>query len=346
MFLRNAWYIVAVDDEVSTKPLSRKIMGEDIVLWRKSDGSVAAIEDRCCHRHLPLSMGTVSGDNIRCGYHGYLFDGAGSVIEIPGQAHIPEKARVKSYPVIERWQWVWVWMGDPAQADSAKIPAAFWADHPQWKLSKNLPVRLKCNYHLICDNVLDVTHLTYVHPTTIGAMSLVEFEPVVKEAENGLRVERWITDRPPSPAYKAAGGFTGNVDRFACIEYRVPNFCVNYSNHYEAGYGGWDKDLSRSPRKIEVIALSVPTPETETTCHYFFAFARNFGFDDPAIEDLFSRGMVKVFEEDFAILEAQQARMSGYPDVNQVDSRNDVGVVRARRMLQKRIEEERKSLAK
>ena len=231
MFLRNAWYIVAVDDEVSTKPLSRKIMGEDIVLWRKSDGSVAAIEDRCCHRHLPLSMGTVSGDNIRCGYHGYLFDGAGSVIEIPGQAHIPEKARVKSYPVIERWQWVWVWMGDPAQADSAKIPAAFWADHPQWKLSKNLPVRLKCNYHLICDNVLDVTHLTYVHPTTIGARSLVEFEPVVKEAENGLRVERWITDRPPSPAYMAAGGFTGNVDQWLVWQASCRKPCGNHYNN-------------------------------------------------------------------------------------------------------------------
>jgi phenylpropionate dioxygenase-like ring-hydroxylating dioxygenase large terminal subunit len=341
MFLRNAWYIAAVDEEVTAKPLSRKIMNEDIVLWRKPDGSVAAIEDRCCHRHLPLSMGSVAGDNIRCGYHGYLFNSAGVVIEIPGQVNIPEKARVKSYPVVERWKWIWVWMGNPAEGDPAQIPNAFWADHPEWKLSKNLPVRLKCNYHLICDNVLDVTHLTYVHPTSIGAMSLVEFEPVIREVEHGLRVERWIHDRPPSPAYKAAGGFPGNVDRFACIEYRAPNFCVNYSNNYDAGYGGWDRDPSGSPHKVEVIALSVPTPETETTCHYFFAFARNFGFDDPAVEDIMSRGMATVFAEDFPVLEAQQARMSAYPGANQVDSRNDAGVVRAHRILQRRIEEER-----
>lgn len=287
MFLRNAWYVAAVDEEVTDRPLSRKIMNQDIVLWRKSDGSLAAIEDRCCHRHLPLSMGKVSGDAIRCGYHGYLFDSQGAVIEIPGQSHIPEKARVKSYPVIERWKWAWVWMGDPARADPDKIPHAFWADHPDWKLSKNLPVHLKCNYHLICDNVLDATHLTYVHPTSIGAMSLVEFDPVIKQDGDSLRVERWILDRPPPPAYKSAGGFPGNVDRFACIEYRAPNFCVNYSNNYDAGYGGWGKDSSLSPHKVELVALSVPTPETETTCHYFFAFARNFGFDDLAIEDFF-----------------------------------------------------------
>lgn len=340
MFLRNAWYIAAVDDEVTAKPLARKILGEDVVLWRKSDGSAAAIEDRCCHRHLPLSMGKVIGDNIQCGYHGFLFNSKGVVIEIPGQDTIPEKARVKTYPVVERWKWVWIWMGDPDKADPETIPNAFWCDDPAWKLSKNLPVNLKCNYHLICDNVLDATHLTYVHPTSIGAMSLTEFEPVIKQGEDGLRVERWIPDRPPSPAYKAAGGFPGNVDRFACIEYRMPNFCVNYSNNYDAGHGGWDKDTSLSPHKVELVALSVPTPETETTCHYFFAFARNFGFDDPAVEDFFSRAMVKVFEEDFSILEAQQARISAYPGANQVDGRNDVGVVRANRMLRRRIEAE------
>ena len=341
MFLRNAWYVAAVDDEVAQKPLARKIMNEDIVLWRRSDGSVAAIEDRCCHRHLPLSMGKVIGDNIQCGYHGFRFNGEGRVIEIPGQDNIPEKAFVKRYPAVERWKWIWVWMGDPELADPAKIPNAFWADHPEWKLSKNPPVPLKCNYHLICDNVLDATHLTYVHPTTIGALSLVEFDPVIKQGEDSIRVERWIPDRAPPPAYKTAGGFQGNVDRFACIEYRLPNFCVNFSNSYDAGYGGFDADTSRSPHKVELVAISLPTPETATSCHYFFAFARNFGFDDPDIEDFFSRQMVKVFEEDFAILEAQQARMSAYPGATQVDGRNDAGVVRAHRLLARRIEEER-----
>ena len=340
MFLRNAWYIAAVDDELGANPFARKILGEDVVLWRQEDGTPAAIEDRCCHRQLPLSMGQVTGDNIRCGYHGFLFDAKGVVIEIPGQASIPAKARVKSYPVVERWKWIWLWMGDAALADPAQIPNMFWADHPGWKFSKCMPVHLKCNYHLICDNVLDATHLTYVHPTTIGAMSLIEFEPVIKQTEDFIRVERWILDRPPPPSYKKAGGFPGNVDRFACIEYRAPNVCVNFGNNYDAGCGGPEGDPSKSAHKVELVAISLPTPETEQTSHYFFAFARTFGFDDPDVEEFFSRGMITVFEEDFPVLQAQQARISAYPGAGQVDSINDIGVNRARRMLQKRIEME------
>ncbi len=343
MFVRNTWYIAAVDDELGAKPLARKILGEDIVFWRKTDGTPAAIEDRCCHRHLPLSLGQVTGDNIRCGYHGFLFDSKGAVIEIPGQSTIPDKARVKTYPVVERWKWIWVWLGDAALADPAKIPNMFWADHPAWKFTKCMPVHLACNYHLICDNVLDATHLTYVHPTTIGAMSLVEFDPVIKQTEDSLRVERWILDRPPPPSYKKAGGFPGNVDRFACIEYWTPNVCVNYGNNYDAGCGGPDGDPARSAHKVELVALSIPTPETETTSHYFFAFARTFGFDDPEVEEFFSRGMLTVFEEDFPILQAQQQRISAYPGATQVDSRNDAGVNRARRMLQRRLDMEQNS---
>ncbi len=205
MFLRNAGTSPRSTMKSIRKPLARKIMNEDIVLWRRSDGSVAAIEDRCCHRHLPLSMGTVTGDNIRCGYHGYLFNGSGQVIEIPGQANIPDKASVKRYPVVERWKWIWVWMGDPELADPSKIPDAFWADHPDWKLTKVLPVHLRCNYHLVCDNVLDVTHLTYVHPTTIGALSLVEFEPVIRQGEDGCAWSGgYPTVRLPRPTRQRA----------------------------------------------------------------------------------------------------------------------------------------------
>ena len=344
MYLRNAWYVAAVDDELTTgesaKPLARTIMDEPIVLWRRPNGLVAAIEDRCCHRHLPLSLGVLTGSHIRCGYHGLEFDASGKVAVIPGQPHIPATARVKSYPVKEKWKFVWIWMGDPSKADEDLIPGVFWADHPQWKFTRQRVEHLKCDYRLIADNVLDATHLTYVHASSIGASAITDVEPVIEHSSDHVRVSRWMLDRPPPPAYAQAGGFTGNCDRLAAIEYRIPNFCVNFANCYDPGCGGPDGDVSKSEHRVELVAISLPTPETTTSCHYFFAFARTFKFNDPATDEFFGPVMRKVFEEDFVILEAQQARMSAFPDASQIELGVDIGPNLHRRILARRVKEE------
>lgn len=340
-FLRNAWYVAAVDEELAhgeaARPLARTIMDEPIVLWRRADGKPAAIEDRCCHRHLPLSLGVVANGNLRCGYHGLTYDDSGTVIDIPGQMHVPSSARVKSWPVIERWNHVWIWMGDAVKANPALIPNVFWADHPQWKFTRQAVEHLKCDYRLIADNVLDATHLTYVHASSIGATSIAGIEPVVAHSPEHVRVSRWMLNAPPPPAYAKAGGFTGNADRLAAIEYRLPNFCVNFANCYDPGCGGPDGDTDKSQHKVELVAISLPTPETATSCHYFFSFARTFSFDDPEVDQFFGPGMRKVFAEDFVILEAQQARISAFPDASQVDLKVDLGPNLHRRILARAI---------
>src|SRR5687768_5599064 len=116
MFLRNYWYAAALASELGERLLSREILGEPIVLYRTSSGNPAALADMCPHRQYPLSRGTLLGDTLRCGYHGLVFDTTGKCVEIPGQTNIPPRARVRSYPVAEKWQWVWVWTGDPALA--------------------------------------------------------------------------------------------------------------------------------------------------------------------------------------------------------------------------------------
>ncbi|MGE3245841.1 MAG: Rieske 2Fe-2S domain-containing protein [Beijerinckiaceae bacterium] len=336
-YVRNAWYVAATSAELGRALLARTFMDEPVVLWRKQDGAPAAIEDRCCHRHLPLSLGVLEGDDIRCGYHGLRFDCSGACVEIPGQPNIPARAKVKSYPVAERWQWVWIWMGDPALADPDKIPDVWWGGHREWKMSLYAPVHLACDYRLIADNVLDATHLTYVHASSIGAGSITEVDPVVEHSDDHVLVARWVLDRPPPPAYAKAGGFAGNADRYAAVEFRPPNFCVNFANCYDPGCGGPEGDTSKSEHKVEFVAISLPTPETATSCHYFFGFSRNFGLDDVEIEAFFSKGMLAVFEEDFVILEAQQKRMTQFPHANQVDIRTDNGPVLARRLLRRRI---------
>jgi phenylpropionate dioxygenase-like ring-hydroxylating dioxygenase large terminal subunit len=179
--------------------------------------------------------------------------------------------------------------------------------------------------------VLDVTHLAYVHASSIGAPSITEFPGSVEREERLVRFTRWIRDRPPPPMYQEAGGFKGNVDRWQIVEHVPPCFTVNFA-------GCQDPD-----RKIDLMALSAPTPETENTTHYFFGFVRNFGLNDAEKERLFSEGMVKVFNEDIPILEAQQRALNASPGAPRVDIKVDAAPLAARRMLQSMLETEQRA---
>ena len=277
-------------------------------------------------------MGRVIGSLLECGYHGLKFDASGKCVEIPGQDSIPAQARVRAYPLVEKYNWVWIWMGDPAKADPALIPNWWWAAHPQWAFTQPEMIPVKCNYQLIADNVLDVTHLAYVHASSIGAPSITEFPGTVERDERLVRFTRWIRDRPPPPMYQEAGGFEGNVDRWQIVEHVPPCFTVNFAGCQDAA------------KKIELMALSAPTPETERTTHYFFGFVRNFGLNDPAKEKIFAEGMVKVFNEDIPILEAQQRALDVNRDAPCVDIRNDAAPLAARRLLKAMIKKELPSI--
>src|SRR6516165_9360698 len=172
MFLRNYWYVAAYDHEIGRCPLGRIILGEPIVFYRLEDGTPVALEDRCAHRHLPLSMGTLVGDVLQCHYHGLRYDKTGTCVRVPGQDTIPRSARVKNYPVVERYHWLWIWMGDPALADPDKITDFHWFDDPNWG-AKGEYLHVKGNWQLVVDNLLDLTHLAFVHGTTIGNPALV-----------------------------------------------------------------------------------------------------------------------------------------------------------------------------
>ena len=327
-FLRNSWYVAAWDREITRALLPRIFLGEPVVLYRKEDGSAVALEDRCCHRQLPLSMGRLEGDALRCGYHGLKFDASGKCVEIPGQASVPPQAKIKSYLVFEKHGWLWIWMGDPAKADPALVPNWWWTGHPQWAFSRPDMIHVKCNYQLIADNVLDATHLAYVHASSIGASSITEFPASTEREERLVRLTRWIRDRPPPPLYRKAGGFPGNVDRWQIVEHIPPCFTVNFAGCKDA------------ERKIDLMALSAPTPETERSTHYFFGFVRNFGLDDPEMKKIFSEEFVDVFREDIPVLEAQQRNLELRPDAPKIDIAVDAAPLAARRMLQAMIARE------
>ena len=168
MFLRNGWYAAIWSRDLQEQPVARTFLNEKVVLFRNGSGQVGALEDCCCHRAAPLSRGERSGDYLACGYHGLKFDINGQCVEVPGQSLIPRGAKVRSYPVCEQWGAVWIWMGEPAKADTSKIPNLYWLADPKWSATPGY-IHLNSNYQFLIDNLLDLTHVTYVHKKTLRA---------------------------------------------------------------------------------------------------------------------------------------------------------------------------------
>ncbi|MEO7403095.1 MAG: aromatic ring-hydroxylating dioxygenase subunit alpha, partial [Burkholderiales bacterium] len=266
-------------------------------------------------------------------------DCTGVCVEVPGQDIIPPRAKVRSYPLVERYHWVWIWMGDPALADPSRIPNWWWADHPDWKSTCPELIHVKCHYQLVNDNVLDVSHLAYVHQNSIGSAAINEFPVVVEREENSVRMKRWIIDRPAPPMYQAAGRFAGKVDRWQIVEHVPPCFSVNLAGCQDTGTGA--PEGNKTGRRIDLMALSAPTPETAGTTHYFFQFVRGFQLDDPTAERMFAVDFVNVFREDIVIFEAQQRAIDRNPNAPKIDLKVDAAPLAARRMLDFMVKGER-----
>lgn len=338
MFLRNCWYAAAWDDEVSETPLARTILGEPVVLFRTPGGRLCALEDRCCHRALPLSMGRVEGETLQCGYHGLRFDADGRCVAVPGQTTIPPGARVRAFPLVERHGWVWIWMGEADAADPASVPDWWWMDHPEWRpVRGGAPFHVEANYLLLNDNLLDLSHVAYVHAGSIGTGNVADFPILSERGADCVRMSRMVEDSPPPPLYGRMGGFAGNVDRWQVAVSTLPAYNTVHAGCAPPGAGG---PAAPDGTKVEFFNLNAITPETETTTHYFYAHARSFALDDPATDESFRVDFRRVFGEDISILGAQQANIDRRPGAASIDINVDGPGLAFRRMLAERIRAE------
>ena len=299
MFMTNCWQVAAYSAEVSRALLKRRLTGEGVVLYRSLSGAVVAMQDRCPHRYVPLSLGCLEGDSIRCGYHGLRFDASGTCVHIPGQATIPPQARVRVYPTHERHAFVWIWMGDAALADPATIPDFHWMDDAEWAVAEGYH-HVAADYRFLVDNLLDLSHETFVHPETIGNAAVADSPASVKVLDRKtVRVHRDMLDCEAPPQFVALAGFAGRVDRWHTTYYTPPGFCIIEVGAVPAG--GTDRAAGFEARILNLI-----TPETERSSHYFWAHARNIRRDDAALTDTIRRSVVETFDQDKAVLEAQQ----------------------------------------
>jgi vanillate monooxygenase len=336
MFLRNRWYCAALADEIGAAPLGRVFLGEPVAMFRTASGEIVALEDRCCHRRAPLSKGKVEGDNLRCGYHGFLYDATGQVVWVPGQDKVPPDARVRSYPIVDRHGWSWIWMGDPALADPAIVPAFWWFDHPEWACSGgHLP--LGGNYMLLVDNLLDLSHLPFLHPSTVGSAGDHDPELSWERGADFVRGTRLSYDLPPSPRFRKEG-IDFDTDRVQLMTYTPPSHVTIEITLTEAGKKPGDP-TSRCERHI--VILNSITPETETTAHYFWGSGRDFNVADKAQTEATHQIMLHTFYEDTGMIAGQQRIIGLDPAAPQVDVTGDAGHLQARRLLERLLAEER-----
>lgn len=337
MFPKNTWYVACTPDEIDSKPLGRMICGEQIVFYRGDGGKVAALEDFCPHRGAALSLGYVCEGKLVCGYHGLVMGCDGKTVSMPSQ-RVGGFPAIKAYPVEERHGFIWVWPGDPAKADPATIHHPHWADNPEWAYGGGL-YHIKCDWRLMVDNLMDLTHETYVHTTSIGQKEIDEAPVSTKTVGEEVITSRFMDNVTAPPFWRAnmhAKGLDENqpVDRWQICHFTPPSHIMIEVGVAVAGKGGYD---AAPEHRVAATVVDFITPETETSMWYFWGMARNFRPNDTNLTAQIREGQGKVFAEDTAVLEAQQRNLTLYKNRKLLMLNIDAGGVQSRRIIDKLI---------
>lgn len=334
-FLRNVWYVAAWDHEVTAdRPFARTILGERIVFFRNAEGHPAALFDRCPHRFAPLSRGKVIGDCIQCPYHGLEFNGDGACSRNPhGNGAIPKTAQVKSYPVVERWSVLWVWMGDGERADPNLIPEFRSMDPEKRWVGKDY-LLAKAEYQLETDNILDLSHIEFLHPGTLGSDAVKQAQTEVQQDGDTVYSRRLTRNEQMMPSLAKRYGIPDGqrVDRWLDTRWDAPAVMELWVGVAPAG--------APDPRAIgkQVPFIHLFTPETSTTTHYWFAtsYPKRMGEEGRLRAESDVQYLREPFErEDLPMLEAQQDAIGDrdFWEMKPVLLASDAAAVRARRVL-------------
>ncbi len=341
MFPRNTWYVAATPDEIDAKPLGRTICNERMVFFRGPHGEAVALEDFCPHRGAPLSLGRVVEGKLVCGYHGLEMGCEGKAVCMP-QQRVERFPSIKKFPCVERHGFIWVWPGEAALADAAAIPHQAWAHDPAWAYGGGL-YHVKADYRLMIDNLMDLTHETYVHSSSIGQKEIDEVPCKTTVEGDQVITSRFMHNIMPPPFWQLA--LRGNnladdvpVDRWQICRFTPPSNVLIEVGVAHAGKGGYD---APAEHKAYSIVVDFITPETETSIHYFWGMARKFNPTDKALTATIREGQGKIFSEDLQMLELQQKNLLAHPERVLLMLNIDAGGVQSRKILDRIMAEER-----
>jgi phenylpropionate dioxygenase-like ring-hydroxylating dioxygenase large terminal subunit len=333
-YLKNCWYQAGWSEELGVDaPLVRTVAEVLLMFMRDGAGRPAALMDRCAHRFAPLSAGKVEGGRVTCGYHGLSFDASGRCVHNPHGVVIGAM-RVASFPLVERHAALWVWLGAPDLADAARIPDLSYIDTtpPGARIFGYLPT--KANYELLADNILDLSHADYLHPTSLGGMMTAA--KTTNHVEGDQVVVEWdaVGCTPP-------GAFQGLIpppqkgDIWIQVRWSAP--AVMSLATFAAPVG-----TPRTPQETAV-TLHNMTPESSATTHYFYCSTRPYRTEDAGFTEYLRGALEQAFsKEDKPMLEKQQARIGDrdFWSLSPVLLPVDAAAVRARRKLKQLIDAE------
>lgn len=341
MFPKNVWYVACRSDEVGDKPFARTICNEKIVFFRDAAGVPAALDDFCPHRGLPLSLGRVCDGQLTCGYHGLTVDCVGKTVSMPDQ-RVGGFPRVRSFPVEERHGFIWIWVGEPAQADRAKIHKPLWADDPAWTYGGGI-YHIKCDYRLMIDNLMDLTHETYVHSSSIGQREIDETPCITKVVGDQVVTSRFMTGIIAPPFLQFALRMNDlpdqePVDRWQVCTFTPPSHVMIEVGVALAGNGGYD---APADVKASAVVVDYITPETDSSHWYFWGMARSFKPHDAELTAQIQTRQGGIFSEDKVILEQQQESLDRFPERKLLMLNIDSGGVQSRKILDRLIAAER-----
>ena len=307
-FIFEEWYVAAFSDEVGPKLIGRTILGRALVIFRRSDGKVVAMEDRCPHRSMPLSVGELQEDQIICAYHGIRFNSDGDCVHVPSQATCPKSMGVRTYPTYERGSVVWIWMGDEADAEIDRIPQQNWMTSGEWVTSKGY-LQLKASYVRLHENLLDLTHLSFLHAKSFGTPDYACAAYKTEINDGHYVVMRDVVPTTLPRVWAESTGIKGKdqAARIVRSEFLSPAI-------HEVSVLFYDCTLPEDRRAtFRIRTAHLPTPETATTTHYFIVHGRNFAQDDNNMTEFMHQQLFTAFPEDVTGLALQEEVLSRTP---------------------------------
>lgn len=344
-FLKNSWYCAGWDYQISQGKeslLARKIAGRRVVLYRKPDGQVVAMEDQCPHRQAALSLGRKEGDALRCMYHGLKFEADGRCSEIPGADKIPERLCVRTFPVVEKDNWIWVWMGDLEKADPALICHAVGPGDPDFD-TKPSYLQVKANYLLENANLADLSHISFTHEASIGmGWATALAKPTHKVTARGIKTDYWVRRVPVPKFVRHLFPSDFLCDANFDITQTYPCNWVMHFRVFSAGTataGESDGELVFDSWTSQAV-----TPRDASSVDYYFSWGVSKRTGVPGLADLLREGLDVAFNEDRRMLEAQQQRIEEDPHYRQMGiGKADEGPAKMLRVIEQLIREERDS---
>ncbi len=307
-FIFNEWYVAAFAHEVGDRLLARTLLGQQVVLFRTSAQEVVALEDRCPHRSMPLSAGTLDQDSVVCAYHGMRINAQGDCIEVPSQANCPHNMGIRAYRTLERGPVVWIWMGDPQLADAAQLPDQDWLSSPGWETSQG-HLHLKASYVRLHENLLDLTHLSFLHAKSFGTPDYAKAAFQSEMGEGRFALLRSVVPTTLPPVWAQPTGLTGK-DQAA----RIVHSAFRSVGMHEVSVTFYDCHLPEAGRPtFRIRTAHMPTPETATTTHYFIVHGRDFALNQPATTQFMHDQLFVAFNEDVVGLALQEQALAATP---------------------------------